>query len=49
MIIFIDSVSRGNSVRQLKKTLEFFEKFMSYKGGYNKNYPKEKYHSFQFF
>jgi hypothetical protein len=49
MIIFIDSVSRGNSVRQLKKTLEFFEKFMPYKGGYNKHHPKEKYHSFQFF
>ena len=49
MILFIDSVSRGNSIRQLKKTLNFFEKFMSYKGGYNKNYPGEKFHSFQFF
>ena len=49
MIIFIDSVSRGNSIRQLKKTLKFFEKFMSYNGGYNPNHPKEKYHSFQFF
>ena len=49
MILFIDSVSRGNSLRQLKKTLNFFEKFMSYKGGYNKNFPEENFHSFQFF
>ena len=49
MILYIDSVSRGNSLRQLKKTLNFFEKFMSYKGAYNKNYPEENFHSFQFF
>ena len=49
MIIFIDSVSRGNSIRQMKKTLNFFEKFMPYNGGYNANHPKEKFHSFQFF
>ena len=28
MILFIDSVSRGNSMRQLTKTLNFFEKFI---------------------
>jgi len=49
MILFIDSVSRGNSIRQLTKTLNFFEKFMSYKGGFNPKYPEEKFHSFQFF
>ena len=49
MILYIDSVSRANSLRQLKKTLNFFEKFMSFKGGYNKHFPSENYHSFQFF
>ena len=49
MIVYIDSVSRANSIRQLKKTLNFFERFMPYKGGYNSKYPNEKYHSFQFF
>ena len=49
MVLYIDSVSRANSLRQLKKTLNFFEKFMSFKGGYNKNFPSENYHSFQFF
>jgi hypothetical protein len=42
MIIFIDSVSRGNSIRQLRKTLKFFENFMDYNGGFNKKYPSEK-------
>ena len=32
IILYIDSVSRVNSLRQLKKTLKFFEQFMSYKG-----------------
>ena len=49
LIIYIDSVSRKSSMRHLKKTLNFFEKFMSYKGGFNENYPEENYHSFQFF
>ena len=49
MILYIDSVSRANSIRQLKKTLKFFEKFMFYKGNNNKKYPSENYHSFQFF
>ena len=31
IILYIDSVSRANSLRQLKKTLKFFEQFMSYK------------------
>ena len=49
LLLYIDSVSRANSLRQLKKTLKFFEKFMSYKGRFNKKYPSENYHSFQFF
>jgi hypothetical protein len=49
MIIFLDSVSRANSMRQLKKTMSFIEKYISYKGGYNKKFPESNYHSFQFF
>ena len=49
MIIFIDSVSRANSIRQMKKTLSFFENFIRYNGGYHPNYPNEIFHSFQFF
>jgi hypothetical protein len=49
MILYIDSVSRAYSMRQLKKTLSFFEQFMSFKGGSHKNFPSEKFHSFQFF
>jgi predicted DNA-binding protein YlxM (UPF0122 family) len=48
MILFFDSVSRTNGLRQLKKTLKFIEKFMPYKGYSNKFFPNEKYHSFQF-
>ena len=47
--LYIDSVSRVNSLRQLKKTLKFFEQFMSYKGVFQENNPSEKFHSFQFF
>jgi len=49
MIIFIDSVSRALSIRQLKKTLNFFERFISFKGNRNLNFPDENFHSFQFF
>lgn len=49
MILYIDSVSRGNGLRQLKKSTKFFEKFMAYEGGFHPKYQKEKYHSFQFF
>ncbi len=49
LVLYIDSVSRANSIRQLKKTLKFFEKFMSYKGNYNLNSVSENFHSFQFF
>ena len=49
ILLFVDSVSRVYSIRQLKQTLNFFEKFISFKGGYNKDYPSEKFHSFQFF
>ena len=48
IILYIDSISRAYSIRQLKKTLKFFEKFISYKGGHNKKYPSENFHSFQF-
>ena len=49
IILFIDSVSRVNSLRQLKKTLKFFEQFMPYNGAFHENNPSEKFHSFQFF
>ena len=49
MILYIDSVSRKNAMRQLKKTMKFFEMFMAYEGGHHKNFPNENYHSFQFF
>ena len=49
LILYIDSISRGNTLRKLKKTIKFFEQFISYKGGYNKKYPNENFHSFQFF
>ena len=49
MIIFLDSVSRANGLRKLKKTIHFFEKFISYKGGHHERYPTENFHSFQFF
>jgi hypothetical protein len=48
MILFFDSVSRRNGLRQFKKTLKFIEKFMPYKGYSNKLHPNEKYHAFQF-
>ena len=40
MVIYLDSVSRANSIRQLKKTMNFIEKFISFKGGYH---PKNKW------
>ena len=49
LIIYIDSVSRVNTIRQLNKTMNFIEKFMRYKGGFSKKYPSENFHSFQFF
>ena len=49
MVIYIDSVSRAFSMRKLKKSLKFIEKFMPYKGCFNPKYPSENYHSFQFF
>ena len=47
--LYIDSVSRANSIRQLKKTLKFIEKFMSYEGYFNKKDQTKIFHSFQFF
>lgn len=49
LMIFIDSVSRVNSLRQLKKTIKFFNKFISYEGGYHPDDIEQKFHSFQFF
>ena len=49
MILYLDSISRNNALRKLKKTMKFIEQFISYKGGNNKNYPNEIFHSFQFF
>jgi len=49
MLLFIDSVSRANSIRNLKKTTKFIEQFMSFNGNFNKKYPNENFHSFQFF
>ena len=49
LLLYIDSLSRANAIRQLKKTMIFFEKFMAYKGGFNGKYPAEIFHSFQFF
>jgi len=49
IILYIDSVSRVNSLRQLKKTLNFFEKFMSYNGASPEKSNPEKFHCFQFF
>jgi hypothetical protein len=34
VILYIDSVSKVNSLRYLKKTLNFFEKFMPYDGAF---------------
>ena len=48
-----------NALRKLKNkfkeyksliiNIKFFEQFISYKGGYNHNFPNENFHSFQFF
>ena len=45
LLLFFDSVSRSNGLRQLKKTFKFIEKFMHYKGYSNKLYPNEKLES----
>ena len=49
MLLYLDSVSRAYSIRQLRKTLKFFEKFMLFKGNHNPKFPSENFHSFQFF
>ena len=48
LVLYVDSISRVNSIRQLKKTLNFFEQFMPYKGKHNEKFPEENFHSFQF-
>lgn len=49
LILYIDSISRATAIRKLKKTLSFFEQFISYQGGNKGNNKKENFHSFQFF
>ena len=49
MVLYLDSVSRALSIRQLKKTLKFFENFISYKGNHHTRYSSENFHTFQFF
>ena len=49
IILYVDSISRVNALRQLKKTTKFFEKFMPYKGKFHSKYPSHNFHSFQFF
>ena len=49
IILYIDSVSRAYSVRQLKKTLKFVEKFITFKGYHDAKFPSDNFHSFQFF
>jgi len=49
IILYIDSVSRVYSNRQLKKTVKFIEQFMPYKGKNNQILKSENFHSFQFF
>lgn len=49
MVLYIDSLSRQNALRKLKKTMKFFESFTSYKGGFNEKSPTEIFHTFQFF
>jgi hypothetical protein len=48
IMLYIDSISRAYSMRQLKKTLKFIEQFMPYHGRYNENFKSENFHSFQF-
>jgi len=48
LILYFDSISRNNGLRHLRKTLNFIEKFMPYKGYSSKLFPNEKYHAFQF-
>ena len=49
MVLYIDSVSRANSLRQLKRTMNFFKNFMSFDGNFNKKYTSNNFHSFEFF
>ena len=49
MALYIDSLSRANSMRKLKKTMKFLENFTPYRGGSNEKFPSEIFHTFQFF
>ena len=44
IILYFDSVSRATSIRELKKTLSFFQKFMNFRN----NELNKGFHSFQF-
>ena len=48
MVLYIDLVSRANSLRQLKRTMNFFKNFMSFDGNFNKKYTSNNFHSFEF-
>ena len=41
LILYIDSVSRANALRKLKKTISFINQFISFKGGQNEYYFME--------
>ena len=47
MILYFDSISRANGIRQFKKTLSFFEKFMSYNSKDFHSFQFLRYHSFK--
>ena len=49
ILLYIDSVSRANALRKMKKTISFIEQFISYKGGHNRRNSNDNFHSFQFF
>ena len=49
LVLFVDSVSRVSAMRKMKKTIKFFEQFISYEGGHHQKFPNENFHSFQFF
>ena len=49
IILYIDSVSRNNAIRQLKNTTKFFKKFLPFHGAFNEKYLNENFHSFEFF
>ena len=47
MVLYFDSISRVTGIRQLKKTLGFFEKFMPYNSKDFHSFQFLRYHAFQ--